>query len=185
VLSDIYQVIPQSFFFFIWQVAAQTHCSYPADVWSFGVVLFTMLAGRAPFRGQTVDETLGMVKRGQFDVPKHFSPGARNIIEEVIVLDASKRPTSEQLCEHQYLRSHTHAHTCNPPPTPPSLPPPLSLFPPPSPREYRTQLIVSPRARYPGQDITNVAAIDTQMASDVAVQRRPGRGKFETNLKKQ
>lgn len=39
--------------------------SYQCDLWSLGVLLFVMLAGKFPFKGGNVQETLAQVAKGR------------------------------------------------------------------------------------------------------------------------
>jgi Tol biopolymer transport system component len=64
------------------------------DVWAFGCVLFEMLAGRSPFGGETVAETLAAVLRGEPDwsaLPAGTPPGVVSVLRRCLEKDPRRR----------------------------------------------------------------------------------------------
>ena len=62
---------------------ADTH----SDVWAFGCVLYEMLAGRPPFAGDTISETLAAVLKQEPDwqaLPVDTPPGIRSLIRRCL-----------------------------------------------------------------------------------------------------
>ncbi|XP_057969253.1 CBL-interacting serine/threonine-protein kinase 5-like [Malania oleifera] len=62
-----------------------------ADIWSCGVILFVLLAGYLPFRGENVMKMYRKVFKGEFEFPRWFSPEAQQLISNLLVVDPEKR----------------------------------------------------------------------------------------------
>ena len=50
------------------------------DMWALGVLLYSLLAGSFPFRGQNEHELYGKIQRGQVRYPETMSRDARVLI---------------------------------------------------------------------------------------------------------
>lgn len=79
------------------------------DMWSLGVILYILLCGYPPFYGNNDVEILRRVRRGTYKlVGKDWDPisdGAKDLIQNLIVLDPSKRLTSEEALHHPWIES--------------------------------------------------------------------------------
>jgi len=62
-----------------------------ADWWSFGVLLYEMLCGQAPFRGDTVEETYEEIVRGDLEFARNIEPSAKDIIRRLLTRDPENR----------------------------------------------------------------------------------------------
>lgn len=71
----------------------QREVTTSCDVYALGAVLYTLLAGRAPFRGETVLETLEMVKDREPAQPRTFNKLIHRDLETICLKAMAKSPS--------------------------------------------------------------------------------------------
>ncbi|KEG06137.1 serine/threonine protein kinase [Trypanosoma grayi] len=74
-----------------------------ADIWSCGVVLYVMMAGYLPFDDENINALFTKIERGEYRIPRHFSPGACDIISKMLTVDPNRRITMEQILHHPWF----------------------------------------------------------------------------------
>ncbi|KAK9368402.1 kinase-like domain-containing protein [Lipomyces kononenkoae] len=83
----------------------------PCDIWSLGVITYTLLCGYIPFRSETVDEFLIEVREnGVIFHEKYWrdiSKDAKEFILAMLHIDPHKRYTTKQLLEHRWISGET------------------------------------------------------------------------------
>uniref|UniRef100_A0A8C5NRY0 Serine/threonine-protein kinase Chk2 n=1 Tax=Junco hyemalis TaxID=40217 RepID=A0A8C5NRY0_JUNHY len=83
--------------------------SRAVDCWSLGVILFVCLCGYPPFNEQNTQLSLrDQITRGKYTfIPKewkHVSDMALDLVKKLLVVDPSKRLTTEEALEHPWLQ---------------------------------------------------------------------------------
>jgi len=74
-----------------------------ADIWSAGIVLYAMIYGNFPFKGNTVEDLEKAILSGNFEMPNDTSPEARDLISKLVVLDPNIRPGINEILQHQWM----------------------------------------------------------------------------------
>lgn len=79
--------------------------SYEVDVWSFGVLMYTMIIGRPPFETSDVKTTYRRIKMNAYNFPDHvpITSEAKDLIEKILVTDPQQRPSISEIEEHPFF----------------------------------------------------------------------------------
>ncbi|OMJ75832.1 hypothetical protein SteCoe_24934 [Stentor coeruleus] len=79
--------------------------SYECDIWSFGVLMYTLIIGRPPFEASDVKMTYRRIKLNLYNFPENvtISSEARSLITSILVTDYAKRPTFDEILKHDFF----------------------------------------------------------------------------------
>eukprot|EP00066_Takifugu_rubripes_P028222 XP_011617488.1 PREDICTED: serine/threonine-protein kinase MARK2 [Takifugu rubripes] len=73
------------------------------DVWSLGVILYTLVSGSLPFDGQNLKELRERVLRGKYRIPFYMSTDCENLLKKFLILNPSKRGSLEQIMRDRWM----------------------------------------------------------------------------------
>ncbi|KAI1720690.1 protein kinase domain-containing protein [Ditylenchus destructor] len=73
------------------------------DVWSLGVILYTLVSGSLPFDGQNLKELRERVLRGKYRIPFYMSTDCENLLKKFLVLNPARRGTLEQIMKDRWM----------------------------------------------------------------------------------
>ncbi|XP_071164047.1 MAP/microtubule affinity-regulating kinase 3-like isoform X13 [Mytilus edulis] len=72
------------------------------DVWSLGVILYTLVSGSLPFDGQNLKELRERVLRGKYRIPFYMSTDCENLLKKFLVLNPTKRASLENIMKDRW-----------------------------------------------------------------------------------
>ena len=84
--------------------ADSTYSGRAADIWSLGVILYTMLIGRYPFHDSDPISLFRMIRNGRYAVPKRaVSEQAECLVRWLLCCDPSRRPSASEILHHPWF----------------------------------------------------------------------------------
>lgn len=97
-------------------VSGKLYAGSEVDVWSCGVILYALLCGTLPFDDENIPNLFKKIKSGIYTLPSHLSPGARDLIPRMLVVDPMKRITISELRQHHWFKSQLPRYLAVPAP---------------------------------------------------------------------
>lgn len=79
--------------------------SYEVDIWSLGVIIYTLIVGKPPFETSDVKTTYKRIRMNAYSFPEHvvISDSAKDLISKILISDPRKRPTLDEIISHEFL----------------------------------------------------------------------------------
>ena len=83
--------------------------SYEVDIWSLGVIMYTLLVGKPPFETNDVKKTYNLIKLTAYTFPDNvsLSEPARSLITQILKLDPQRRPSLQEILDHDFFNMGT------------------------------------------------------------------------------
>ncbi|KAG9041278.1 hypothetical protein FS837_012477 [Tulasnella sp. UAMH 9824] len=102
-------------------VAGEAYHGSVSDIWSCGVILYALLAGRLPFDDDNVRVLLDKVRDGRFIMPHDIDPMAKDLLQRMLEKDVKKRITIPEILNHPFYLSRAPRPMKSPVIPPPTL----------------------------------------------------------------
>lgn len=81
----------------------------PVDMWSLGILLYALLCGCFPFRARSYPDLYRRIARGTFTIPDELSTPVRDLLRQLLSIDAYQRISAQSVLRHPWL--HTQLAT--------------------------------------------------------------------------
>jgi [calcium/calmodulin-dependent protein kinase] kinase len=84
-------------------VEKEGYAPKPTDIWSFGVCLYTYMAGIVPFYGDCELQIQINTRQKELECPEQFSELLVDLLTKILDKDPSKRPKAVDLLHHPWF----------------------------------------------------------------------------------
>uniref|UniRef100_A0A0X3PNR7 non-specific serine/threonine protein kinase n=1 Tax=Schistocephalus solidus TaxID=70667 RepID=A0A0X3PNR7_SCHSO len=84
-------------------LANKEYSGHAADIWSMGVILYSLLCGCLPFDPTKPEKLPQIIAKGKYDVDESLSKSSRHLLSRLLCVDPEKRINMQELCHHPWV----------------------------------------------------------------------------------
>ena len=84
-------------------LSSQPYDGKLSDVWSMGVVLYTMVTGALPWKETNQIQLFQQIIDANYTIPRTLSPNLRDLISRLMRPDPNERPPVSEIAKHPWL----------------------------------------------------------------------------------
>lgn len=84
-------------------ISGNCYAGPEVDVWSCGVILYTLLCGNLPFDDDNIPDLFRKIKNGDYTFPSHLSELTRDLISRMLEVDPLRRITINEIRRHPWF----------------------------------------------------------------------------------
>ncbi|EAR95768.2 Serine/Threonine kinase domain protein (macronuclear) [Tetrahymena thermophila SB210] len=89
------------------EVFSEDEYDQSVDIWSAGVVLYTMLSGQEPFQAEYLQDLIAKIQNADYQFQSHIwsaiSDEAKDLIQKCLILNPKERITPDQALLHPWI----------------------------------------------------------------------------------
>ena len=84
-------------------LAGEGYLGFPVDIWSSGVVLYSLLMGSIPFKAHNLNELQGLIMSGNFQQINGISKNGNDLLNKLLEINPKKRITIDDALNHPWF----------------------------------------------------------------------------------
>jgi serine/threonine protein kinase len=84
-------------------LAKQNYSGTASDVWSLGVILYSMVTGDNPWNSSNMAQMVNEIMMARYSIPENISEGCRDLIGKMMRAVPEQRITVDEILEHPWL----------------------------------------------------------------------------------
>ncbi|KAJ7140060.1 hypothetical protein C8R43DRAFT_602346 [Mycena crocata] len=82
---------------------AKLYTGPEVDIWSFGVVLYTLVCGKVPFEDESMPALHAKIKRGLVEYPVWLSAECKHLLSRMLVVNPLRRAQLPEIAAHPWM----------------------------------------------------------------------------------